>query len=76
MRLSELAAQIGARRETSDADTEIVGAAGLDQAAPGQETSSPIRVTPGVHTSGVIRTGYASNQCELAERSRCLVPTS
>jgi UDP-3-O-[3-hydroxymyristoyl] glucosamine N-acyltransferase len=38
MNLSELAAQTGARCEASDADLEIEGAAGLDQAKPGQVT--------------------------------------
>jgi len=38
MKLSELAAQTGARCEASDANAEIAGAAGLDQAGPGQVT--------------------------------------
>jgi UDP-3-O-[3-hydroxymyristoyl] glucosamine N-acyltransferase len=47
MKLSELAAQTGARCNSSDADLEIEGAAGLDQAALGQVTflSNP-RYTP------------------------------
>ena len=38
MKLSELAAKTGATHTSSDADVEIEGAAGLDQAAPGQVT--------------------------------------
>jgi len=38
MKLSELAAKTGARHNSSDADLEIEGAAGLDQAEPGQVT--------------------------------------
>src|SRR6266446_4500345 len=38
MKLSELAAQTGARCNASDADIEIEGAAGLDQAQLGQVT--------------------------------------
>src|SRR5260370_3332159 len=38
MKLSELAAKPGATHTSSDADVEIEGAAGLDQAAPGQVT--------------------------------------
>src|SRR5260370_3648082 len=38
MKLSELAAKSGATHTSSDADVEIEGAAGLDQAAPGQVT--------------------------------------
>jgi UDP-3-O-[3-hydroxymyristoyl] glucosamine N-acyltransferase len=53
MKLSELAAQTGSRCETSDGDVEIVGAAGLDQAEPGQVTflSNP-RYTSKVATTG------------------------
>ena len=38
MKLSELAAQTGARCNSVDADLEIEGAAGLDRAQPGQVT--------------------------------------
>jgi UDP-3-O-[3-hydroxymyristoyl] glucosamine N-acyltransferase len=38
MKLSELAAQTGARCESSDGEIEITGAAGLDEAQPGQVT--------------------------------------
>lgn len=38
MKLSELAVQTGARCEAADADLEISGAAGLDEALPGQVT--------------------------------------
>ncbi len=53
MKLSELAAQTGAICETSDGDIEITGAAGLEQAEPGQVTflSNP-RYTPKVATTG------------------------
>ncbi len=53
MKLSELAAQTGARCEASDGDIEIVGAAGLEQAEPGQVTflSNP-RYTPKVAATG------------------------
>src|SRR5947209_3957928 len=53
MRLAELAAQTGARCETSDGDIEIIGAAGLDQAEPGQVTflSNP-RYTTKVASTG------------------------
>ena len=47
MKLSELATRTGARLELSDGDIEITGAAGLEQAEPGQVTflSNP-RYTP------------------------------
>jgi len=53
MKLSELAAQTGARRATSDAEIEIEGAAGLDQAGLGQVTflSNP-RYASRVNTTG------------------------
>ena len=53
MKLSELAAQTDARFEASDADIEIEGAAGLDQAELGQVTflSNP-RYTPRVSITG------------------------
>src|SRR5947208_6451979 len=53
MKLSDLAAQTGARCETSDGDIEITGAAGLDQAEAGQVTflSNP-RYTSKVATTG------------------------
>src|SRR5882672_1700151 len=53
MKLSELAAKTGARFESSDADIEIEGAAGLDQAELGQVTflSNP-RYTSRVNTTG------------------------
>lgn len=53
MKLSELAARTGARCESSDVDIEITGAAGLEQAVPGQITflSNP-RYTPRVATTG------------------------
>src|SRR2546426_4065621 len=53
MKLSELAAQTGARFDSSDADLEIEGAAGLDQAELGQVTflSNP-RYTSRVNTTG------------------------
>ena len=52
MKLSELAAQTGAACNSSDADIEIQGAAGLDQAEAGQVTflSNP-RYTPQVATT-------------------------
>jgi len=53
MKLSELAAKTGARCTPSDADIEIEGAAGLDQAGLGQVTflSNP-RYTSKVNTTG------------------------
>jgi UDP-3-O-[3-hydroxymyristoyl] glucosamine N-acyltransferase len=62
MRLSELAAQTGARCETSDGHIEISGAAGLDQAEPGQVTflSNP-RYTPKVATTGASAIYLAEN---------------
>ena len=53
MKLSELATQTGALCETRDGDIEITGAAGLEQAEPGQVTflSNP-RYTPKVATTG------------------------
>src|SRR5260221_10181724 len=53
MKLSELAAQTGAQRASSDADIEIEGAAGLDQAQLGQVTflANP-RYTSRVNTTG------------------------
>src|SRR2546421_11637083 len=53
MKLAELAAQTGARCETSDGEIEIIGAAGLEQAEPGQVTflSNP-RYTPKVAATG------------------------
>ena len=53
MKLSQLAAQTGAKFQSSDGDIEITGAAGLDQAEPGQVTflSNP-RYTPKISTTG------------------------
>ncbi|HEY8205088.1 MAG TPA: LpxD N-terminal domain-containing protein, partial [Pyrinomonadaceae bacterium] len=53
MKLSELASLTGARCESSDGDIEITGAAGLEQAEPGQVTflSNP-RYTPKVAATG------------------------
>jgi UDP-3-O-[3-hydroxymyristoyl] glucosamine N-acyltransferase len=53
MKLSELAAKTGAQFQSSDGEIEIIGAAGLDQAAPGQVTflSNP-RYTPKVAATG------------------------
>jgi UDP-3-O-[3-hydroxymyristoyl] glucosamine N-acyltransferase len=52
MKLAELATQTGARLEQGDAEMEIGGAAGLDEASPGQVTflSNP-RYTPRVQTT-------------------------
>ena len=52
MKLSELAERTGARLEGGDAETEIVGAAGLDEARAGQVTflANP-RYTPRVQTT-------------------------
>jgi UDP-3-O-[3-hydroxymyristoyl] glucosamine N-acyltransferase len=52
MRISELAERTGARVEGATADTEIVGAAGLDEAGEGQVTflANP-RYTPRVNTT-------------------------
>jgi UDP-3-O-[3-hydroxymyristoyl] glucosamine N-acyltransferase len=52
MKLSELAEQTGARLEGGEADTEISGAAGLDEAAAGHVTflANP-RYTPRVQTT-------------------------
>lgn len=53
MKLSELAALTGVRCEARDGDIEITGAAGLEQAEPGQVTflSNP-RYTPKIATTG------------------------
>src|SRR5712692_9676021 len=52
MKLSELAANTGATCSPSDGDIEIEGAAGLDQAQPGQVTFlSNHRYTPRVNTT-------------------------
>jgi|SRR5438067_4960391 len=53
MKLSELAAQTGAHCEADNGDIEIIGAAGLDQAEPGQVTflSNP-RYTPKIAATG------------------------
>ena len=52
MKLAELTARTGARLENGDGEMEITGAAGLDEAAPGQVTflSNP-RYTPRVQTT-------------------------
>src|SRR5258708_2798905 len=66
MRLSELAAQTAARFESSDADIEIEGAAGLDQAELGQVTflSNP-RYTSRVNATGASAI-YVSEDAEVA----------
>src|SRR6266853_5824910 len=53
MKLSELAEKTGARFDSNDADIEIEGAAGLDQAQPGSVTflSNP-RYTSRVNSTG------------------------
>ena len=53
MKLSELAAKTGAQFQPSDGEIEITGAAGLDQAEPGQITflSNP-RYTPKISSTG------------------------
>ena len=53
MKISELAAKTGAQFQSSDGDIEITGAAGLDQAEPGQVTflSNP-RYTPKISATG------------------------
>jgi UDP-3-O-[3-hydroxymyristoyl] glucosamine N-acyltransferase len=53
MKLSDLAAKTGAQFQSSDGDIEITGAAGLDQAEPGQVTflSNP-RYTPKISSTG------------------------
>ncbi|MBA3767614.1 MAG: UDP-3-O-(3-hydroxymyristoyl)glucosamine N-acyltransferase, partial [Acidobacteria bacterium] len=52
MKLAELTARTGASLESGDAEMEISGAAGLDEASPGQITflSNP-RYTPRVQTT-------------------------
>src|SRR5437867_3240304 len=52
MKLAELARMTGARLESSDTETNIIAAAGLDEAAPGHVTflSNP-RYTPRVQTT-------------------------
>ncbi len=66
MKLAELAAQTGARCETSDGDIEIIGAAGLDQAEPGQVTflSNP-RYTSLVATTGASAI-YVGEEAEVS----------
>src|SRR5687768_3309357 len=53
MKLSELAQRTSAQWESGDGDIEITGAAGLEQAEPGQVTflSNP-RYTPKISTTG------------------------
>jgi UDP-3-O-[3-hydroxymyristoyl] glucosamine N-acyltransferase len=53
MKLSELAAKTGAQFQSADGDIEITGAAGLEQAEPGQVTflSNP-RYTPKIANTG------------------------
>jgi UDP-3-O-[3-hydroxymyristoyl] glucosamine N-acyltransferase len=66
MKLSELAAQTGATCSQGDADIEIVGAAGLDQAEAGQVTflSNP-RYTSRVKTTGASAI-YVGESVEVA----------
>jgi UDP-3-O-[3-hydroxymyristoyl] glucosamine N-acyltransferase len=66
MKLSELAAQTGAICSSSDSDLEIAGAAGLDQAEPGQVTflSNP-RYTSRVKTTGASAI-YVGESVEVA----------
>lgn len=66
MKLSELAAQTGARCDAGDAGIEIKGAAGLDQAQPGQVTflSNP-RYTSRVNTTGASAI-YVGEDTEVA----------
>jgi UDP-3-O-[3-hydroxymyristoyl] glucosamine N-acyltransferase len=66
MKLSDLAAQTGAQFHSSDGDIEITGAAGLDQAAPGQVTflSNP-RYTPKVAATGASAI-YVADGVEVA----------
>src|SRR5713226_8250600 len=66
MKLSELAAQTGARCASSDAEIEIEGAAGLDQAETGQVTflSNP-RYTSRVKTTGASAI-YVGEDVEVA----------
>jgi UDP-3-O-[3-hydroxymyristoyl] glucosamine N-acyltransferase len=66
MRLSQLAAQTGARSEPADAALEIEGAAGLDQAQLGQVTflSNP-RYTSRVNTTGASAI-YVGEDTEVA----------
>src|ERR1041385_2996500 len=62
MKLSELAGLTAARFDSSDVDIEITGAAGLEQAEPGQITflSNP-RYTPRVATTGASAIYVAEN---------------
>src|ERR1043166_2523103 len=62
MKPSELAAQTGGVCETRDGDIEITGAAGLDQAEPGQVTflSNP-RYTPKIASTGASAIFVAEN---------------
>jgi len=65
MKLSELAAQTGAQFSNGDGEIEITGAAGLDQAEPGQVTflSNP-RYTARVATTGAAAI-YASEDAQI-----------
>lgn len=71
MKLSELAAKTGAQFQSSDGDIEITGAAGLDQAEPGQVTflSNP-RYTPKVAATGAsaiyVADGFEVSRPDLA----------
>lgn len=62
MKLSELAAKTGAQFQSSDGDIEITGAAGLDQAEPGQVTflSNP-RYTPKISSTDASAIFVAEN---------------
>ncbi|HXI25740.1 MAG TPA: UDP-3-O-(3-hydroxymyristoyl)glucosamine N-acyltransferase [Pyrinomonadaceae bacterium] len=62
MKLSELAAKTEAQFQSSDGDIEITGAAGLDQAEPGQVTflSNP-RYTPKISSTGASAIFVADN---------------
>jgi len=73
MKLSELAAQTGARSESTNADIEIEGAAGLDQARPGQVTflSNP-RYTSRVNTTGASAI-YVDDDAEVAREDIALL---
>ncbi len=66
MKVSELGARTGATCSASDGDIEIVGAAGLDQAEPGQVTflSNP-RYTPRMKTTGASAV-YVGESVEVA----------
>ena len=73
MKLSELTRLTGARCETSDGDVEITGAAGLDQAEPGEVTFlANQRYTQKVKTTGASAI-YIGEDVEISRQDLTLL---